>query len=54
MHRTERALVRPLRKLQLLGVAFVNNGNTLRVVNLSYEFRRASHASEQQKVLAAS
>ena len=47
VYRADRTLVCPLQELQFLGVAFVNNGNGLRVVDLGYELHWASHAPEQ-------
>ena len=47
MHRTERGLVRPFNKLQLLVIAVVNNGNSLRVIYLANELNGTSDATEQ-------
>ena len=47
VHRSDRALVRSFQQLQLLGVPFVNDGDSLRIVDLSHEFHWTSHASEQ-------
>ena len=47
MYHADRTLVCPLEELQFLGVAFVNNGNGLRVVDLGNELNRTSRAPEQ-------
>ena len=47
VHRSDRALVRLFKELQLLGVSFVNGGDSLRIVDTSHEFHWASNASEQ-------
>ena len=39
--------MRPFRKLQLLGIAFVHNGDGLRVIYLANEFNGASDATEE-------